>query len=172
MKYEIVTGGADRSHEAIPLCSFSAIRWQKRPPLAANLFSSLYLPPFYSALPQLHLWIKILFAQFLFNPSTLHLGYYLLLPSFFPSSVTVKDTCGIAGGRVLRFDCAWQRGASLVWHGAITHTHTLRVPLEVNVTEGAPTVPGNRFLSHFISRLSPLYIIEKATQQCTLGSWL
>lgn len=41
------------------------------------------------------------------------------------------------------------------------HTHTLRAPLEVNVTEGAPTVPGNRFLSHFISSVPPFTLLKR-----------
>lgn len=56
-----------------------------------------------------------------------------------------------------------QKGVSLARCRAIkrTHTHTSRATLEVNVTEGAPTAPGNRFLSHFVSLLSPFTLLKR-----------
>jgi len=45
--------------------------------------------------------------------------------------------------------------------GHQTHTHTLMASLEVNVTQGAPTAPGNRFLPHFISLLSPSTLLKR-----------
>lgn len=51
-----------------------------------------------------------------------------------------------------------------------THTHTLRVLLEVNVRERAPPQRAeNRPPPTLIFISLPLYIIEKATQQGTLG---
>lgn len=45
--------------------------------------------------------------------------------------------------------------------GHQTSTRTRRASLEVNVTEGAPAAPGNRFLSHFVSRLRLATLLKR-----------
>lgn len=42
-----------------------------------------------------------------------------------------------------------------------TRTYTFMALLEVNVTEGAPTVPGNRFFYNFVSLLSPTTLLKR-----------
>lgn len=72
------------------------------------------------------------------------------------SSLSLCDTCGAA-----RFWCLTGRAVISLAQSHQTHTdtHTLRVLLEVNVTEGAPAVSGKSFppslwfLSPFLSTL-------------------
>lgn len=72
------------------------------------------------------------------SPQTLHseVPHYLLIsPLLFVTRVAERDFGASVGGR------------SLAWLRAIkrTHTHTYRVLLEVNVTEGLQQRVGNRF---------------------------
>lgn len=135
--------------------------WQKPSPLFINL--SPLLPFCCRSAP--HLGTSVPPTPRFLHASQSVIGYYRrALLSSLSSVVIPKDMCGIAIRRVLCLEWALPEGGIISLaqgHQTHTHTHTSRATLEVNVTEGAPTAPGNRFLSHFVSLLSPFTLLKR-----------
>lgn len=73
-------------------------------------------------------------------------------------------SCGITSSRV----CARRGYLPQYMTIRCTLTHTLKSLLELNVTEGAPTAPGNRSPSYFISLLSPSTLLKRP---CSKALW-
>lgn len=135
--------------------------WQKPSPLFINLSSRCP-----STVALRHTWARVFLPHLAFlHASQSVFGYYRTRFSSSPHppfGVMLKDMCGIAIRRVLCLEWALPEGGIISpAQGHQTRTHTSRATLEVNVTEGAPTAPGNRFLSHFVSLLSPFTLLKR-----------
>lgn len=142
--------------------------WQKPSPLFINL--SPLLPFCRRSAP--HLGTSVPPTPRFLHASQSVIGYYRrALLSSLSSVVIPKDMCGIAIRRVLCLEWALPEGGIISpAQGHQTHTHThIEGHARGKCHRGGSHSAGKSFPLSFCLPSLPLYIIEKATQQGTLG---
>lgn len=142
--------------------------WQKPSPLFINL--SPLLPFCCRSAP--HLGTSVPPTPRFLHASQSVIGYYRrALLSSLSSVVIPKDMCGIAIRRVLCLEWALPEGGIISpAQGHQTHTHThIEGHARGKCHRGGSHSAGKSFPLSFCLPSLPLYIIEKATQQGTLG---